>query len=161
MIVACLQIFPAPLQVHMGRSSTSSDLRSISKPHLYSPLTSFKLFSTRTPIYQSVSPPFLPHLYVSMNAIFSFAVSLVCKFSSYSLFTVWPCPAAWTQPCHAKPPLRSFDKGRFSGNHWNTSQTFPLVTSTIWNIIVATLLTLKEFESPSTLNYWIGLGYEN
>lgn len=50
-----MQICPAPLQVHMGRSSTSSDRRSISKRHPSSLLISFKSSSTRTPTYQSVS----------------------------------------------------------------------------------------------------------
>lgn len=55
-LYSCLQICPVPLLDHTGRNSTSSDLRSISKPHQYFLLTSFKSFSTRTQIYQSVSP---------------------------------------------------------------------------------------------------------
>lgn len=52
------QICPAPLLVHMGRSSTSADLSSISKPRPYSLLTSSKSFSTRTHIYLWASSPF-------------------------------------------------------------------------------------------------------
>lgn len=59
-----LQICPALLQVRTGRSSTSSDQRSTSKPRPSSLLISFKSSSTRTQIYPSVSrlpAVMLPH----------------------------------------------------------------------------------------------------
>lgn len=95
MTVVCLQICPAPPQVHMGRSSTSSDLKSISKPHLYSLLTSFKSFSTRTPIYLSVSPH-LP-IYMSSDLCFDLSLSILTIFSVVS----WQCdPALLPEPNH-------------------------------------------------------------
>lgn len=149
----------------MGRSSTSSDLRSISKPRLYSLLTSFKSFSTRTPIYLSVSPLFLlPRLLILISSDLDLiclgcCLSLSLWFSSCSLFAVWPCPAAWTQPRHAKPPLRSLDKGRSTGNGWNTSHAFPDVTGTTWNITLIEDSTVWVF-SPNSVNFegvWIFL----
>lgn len=62
--LVCLQICPARLQVRTGRSSTSSDQRSTSKPRPSSLLISFKSSSTRTQIYPSVSrlrAAMLPH----------------------------------------------------------------------------------------------------
>lgn len=43
---------------------------------------------------------------------------LVLRSSPLSLFlAVWSRPAAWTQSCHAQPPLRSLHKGTHSVNH--------------------------------------------
>ena len=103
MPVVCLQTCPAPPQVRMGRSSTSSDLRSISKLHLFSLLTSSKSFSTRTPIYLSVPPS----IYKFNSFLGPWTELHLLLFTIFSLFAVWPCPAAWTQPRHAKPPLCS------------------------------------------------------
>lgn len=62
--LVCFQICPARLLVRTGRSSTSSDQRSTSKPRPSSLLISFKSSSTRTQIYLSVSrlrAAMLPH----------------------------------------------------------------------------------------------------
>ncbi|XP_061550974.1 5'-AMP-activated protein kinase subunit beta-2 isoform X2 [Phycodurus eques] len=51
-----VKICPAPLRARTGRINTCSNPRGISKRHPYSPLTFFRSYSTRTPIFH-VTPP--------------------------------------------------------------------------------------------------------
>lgn len=79
-----------------------------------------------------ILPPHLLQVILNKDTNISVSVSsfLSCRYilfvpfvfpclcwPSASLFTpVRPGPAAWTQPRHAKPPLRPFNKGRLSKN---------------------------------------------
>lgn len=179
--VTVSQICPAPLQVRTDRNSTSSDLRSILKPRLSSPLTSFKSYSTRTPTYlwDFLSFPFCAVKTHSFEVILCYMflrpwfVIVVVAF--LSLLAVWPCPAAWTQPRHAKSPVRPLNKGKLTGNTsfpfsvlrmscrcWSSVECKSLSSSVWWRGYKSlSPLSLKHYTSRSHgvaiatfLTYW-------
>ena len=139
--VVSSQTCPAPLQDHMARSSTASDLKSTLKPRLYSHLTCFKSSWTKTPIYPSVSSAASSFLQIQLNLFMSHRYLPFLFFRDFScIVSVWSCSAAWTQPRHAKSPLCPFNKGRFTGSR-NLSCTGCYCK--LWHISLFHLLFLK------------------